>query len=50
VKYFGVVLSDEGQMPDPYKAKAIKNMKTSRDKSDLASALGLIHYTAKFYK
>ncbi|XP_036370379.1 zinc finger protein 431-like [Octopus sinensis] len=47
-KFFGIIYSAEGVKPDPAKVEAIRDIKEPKDKKELKSFLGLIHYMGAF--
>ena len=46
--YFGNVISKEGVGPDPEKAKAIQELPTPQNVSELRQVIGMINYLGKF--
>jgi hypothetical protein len=50
VKFLGNLLSSDGIRPSPDKVKAIQNVKTPSNKSEVRSFLGLVTYLAKYCK
>lgn len=48
VKYFGHLLTSEGVGPDPDKVSAVREMKPTKDKSEIETFLGMVTYLAKF--
>ncbi len=48
VDFFGHTLSAEGIKPDKKKVEAIQNAQAPKDRSELASFLGLVNYVAQF--
>ncbi|KAL5018707.1 hypothetical protein ScPMuIL_004429 [Solemya velum] len=48
VPHIGHVLSKDGLKPDPEKVRAISDMPTPQDASDLLRFLGMVKYLAKF--
>ncbi|XP_029657087.1 uncharacterized protein K02A2.6-like [Octopus sinensis] len=47
-KFFGIIYSAGGVKPDPAKVEAIRDIKDPKDRKELRSFLGLIHYMGAF--
>ena len=48
VKYYGSIITSEGEKPDPDKVHAITNMPCPESKEELRTFLGMVNYLAKF--
>lgn len=48
VKYLGFILNESGRKPDPEKTKAIVEMPSPKDISELRAALGMITFYSQF--
>ncbi|GFR06175.1 retrovirus-related Pol polyprotein from transposon 17.6 [Trichonephila clavata] len=50
IKILGHLVSEEGIMPDPEKARAVQNLPVPKNMSDVRSFLGLCSYHRRFIK
>ena len=50
IKFFGVILSNGGIRTDPEKVKAVENLQTPNNRTELRSMLGLITHFPRFIK
>ena len=48
VKFFGLIFTRDGVVPDPFKIDALKRLPESKDKKLLQSFLGMVNYFARF--
>ena len=48
VKFFGLILTREGIIPDPSKIETLKNLPEPRDEKLLQSFLGMVNYLFRF--
>ena len=48
VKYTGIILSEDGSIPDPEKVKAISEMPDPEDKKRIERLLGTINFLASY--
>ena len=48
VKFFGLILSRQGVLPDPAKIAALKRLPEPRDEKLLQSFLGMVNYLSRF--
>ena len=48
VKFFGLILSRQGVLPDPAKIEALKRLPEPRDEKLLQSFLGMVNYLSRF--
>ena len=48
VKFFGLILTREGVIPDPSKFKALKRLPGPKDEKLLQSFLGMVNYLSRF--
>ena len=48
MKFFGLVLTREGVIPDPAKIDALRNLPEPRDEKLLQSFLGIVNYLSRF--
>ena len=48
VKFFGLILTREGVIPDPSKIKALKRLPEPKDEKLLQSFLGMVDYLSRF--
>ena len=48
VKFFGLILTRDGMVPDPAKIEALKNLPEPKDEKLLQSFLGMVNYLSRF--
>ena len=48
IKFFGLILSDQGISPDPKKVEALQHLSAPSNQVDLRSFLGMANYSAQF--
>ena len=48
VKFFGLILTPEGVVPDPAKIEALRNLPEPKDEKLLQSFLGMVNYLSRF--
>ena len=48
VKFFGMILTRDGVLPDPSKIEALKRLPEPRDEKLLQSFLGMVNYLSRF--
>ena len=48
VKFFGLILTRDGVIPDPAKIEALKRLPEPKDEKLLQSFLGMVNYLSRF--
>ena len=48
MKFFGMILSRDGVLPDPSKIEALKRLPEPKDEKLLQSFLGMVNYLSRF--